>query len=96
MVVHQSNLPVGSSPMADIASSMAPFIYFDGTATIAFRHGVGMISLEAVRNFVATGDQPGSDRVTVCQLRGSLPALLGLKAAIEQVVLLAHETDAQN
>jgi hypothetical protein len=95
-VVHQSDLPVGSSPVADIASSMAPFVYFDGACTIAFHNGVGMISLEAVRNFVATGDRPGSDSVTVCQLRASMPALLSLKAAIEHVVLLAHETDAKN
>jgi hypothetical protein len=81
-------IPSRQGTVSAIASSHAPFIFFDNAPTYGFRDGVANITLEALR-FSGVGDQVLVDRVVVAHLRMSYPALQYLKAAINGIELIA-------
>ncbi len=80
-----------------MASTHAPFIFFDAAAQLHLQDGVARISLEAQRQYLKPPTfEPAIDVVTVCQLRGSLRAFQHLKQAIERIELLAAPASNQN
>jgi hypothetical protein len=86
-------IPSTPGGLSGLASSHAPFLYFDSVPNYGFNHGVANLSLEVIR-FTASPSGQGvlADRVTVAHLRMSLEAVRALKAAIEGIELLAKPT----
>jgi hypothetical protein len=76
----------GISTMAN-----APFIYFDNAPAYGLLNGIGQVTLEAGRIFWADApSKVATDRVLVAHLRGSLPAIKRLRAALDGIILMAE------
>ncbi len=75
-------------------SASAPFIYFDVASTYGFSNGIANITLEASRALSIEG-RIVTDRVVVAHLRMSVPAAMGLRAALNGIELLAMPKGAR-
>jgi hypothetical protein len=86
------NLPAHAGQISALASANAPFIYTDAASFYGLSPGgVAQITLESTR--LMAGGPDGSvalDRVVVCHLRCSLPALMSLRGAIDSIVAMAQ------
>jgi hypothetical protein len=84
-------IPSVQGGISAIGSANAPFIYFENVPFYGFINGVGQITLEAGRLFGA--DASGNvifDRVVVAHLRGNIPAMRSLRAALDGILLMAE------
>jgi hypothetical protein len=66
----------------------APFLFFETASTFGFMNGVVNVTLSASRSWVGTAGVE-NDLVVVAYLRGNVPAMLSLRHAIDQALLLA-------
>lgn len=83
-------IPSVKGGISALASADAPFIYFENAPFFGLLNGVGQVTLEAGRVFGADADgRPIVDRVLVGHLRGSLPAIKSLRAALDGIILMA-------
>ena len=77
-------------PISD--TSHAPFIYFENAPTFGFMNGVVNITLSANRTYAGPGGAIVNEQIVVAYLRGSIPAALNLRKAIDKALLLAAPT----
>jgi hypothetical protein len=82
-------IPSVQDGISAIASSHAPFLYFEAAPTAAHLNGIIRVTLTAARDLPMLG-VPGRDHVIVAHLRMNIPAALALKATLESVLLLAQ------
>jgi hypothetical protein len=84
-------IPARAGEISAIASASAPFVYFENARFFGFFNGIGQVTLEANRLMATTFDgQIAIDRVLVAHLRGNLPAIRGLRAALDGILLMAE------
>ena len=93
-----ANAPHGLE-VAQAASAMAPFIYFEEVPTFGHMSGIIRITLDAIR--IYPGDAPNSvktDRVLVAHLRTNLIGARMLRDALDKALLMANppETESRN
>ncbi len=84
-------IPSVQGSISAIGSANAPFIYFENVPFYGFLNGVGQVTMEAGRIFGA--DANGKvilDRVIVAHLRGNIPAIRSLRAALDGILLMAE------
>lgn len=86
------NIPANVGQISAIASANAPFIYFENAGPIGLLNGIGQITLEANRLMAASDGRAAMDRVVVAHLRSNLPALMSLRTAIDNILLMAEPT----
>lgn len=85
------NIPSVAGDVSAIASSSAPFLYFEEASAYGVLNGVVRITLEAHRLLPHNGNV-SLDRVIVAHLRMNLAAAVSLKAALDGALLLAAPT----
>ena len=69
----------------------APLLYFENAPCYGLMNGIGQITLEAAKLLgVDAGGKPIIDRAIVAHLRGNLPAMKSLRAALDGIILLAE------
>ena len=84
-------IPSANGGISALASANAPFIYFENAPFYGLFNGIGQITLEANRNFGADADgSPRVDRAIVAHLRGNIQAFIGLRAALDGIILMAQ------
>jgi len=82
-------IPSTRGSMSAVASSHAPFLYFENAPLFGHLNGTIRITLEAARDLHGPSGEVTMDRVVVAHLRMNIPAARSLKAAIEGALLLA-------
>jgi hypothetical protein len=82
------SLPSRQGEVSAIASTTAPFLYFEVARNFGFRDGIANIALEAHRHVSVSDQQVLTDRVIVAHLRMPYTALQTLKAAINGIELM--------
>ena len=87
--VFVEQIPSVEGGTSGLASSVAPFIFCDGVATMGHYNGIAHLSLSALRFMPAQG-AVRSDSVVVVHLRMNMIALGALKDAISKIELLAQ------
>jgi hypothetical protein len=87
------NMPASAGQISALASANAPFIFFDSASFYGWSQGnIAQLTLDATRLMAAGPDgRVAIDRVVVCHLRCGLPALLGLRAAIDAIIAMAQQ-----
>ncbi len=85
--------------VAQAASAMAPFIYFEEVPTFGHMSGIIRITLDAIR--IYPGEAPNTvktDRVLVAHLRTNLIGAKMLRDALDKALLMANppETGSRN
>ena len=75
-------IPAVSGHVSAIGSAGAPFVYFEGASYYGLLNGIGRITLEAERLCAGTDGMITTDKVFVAHLRGNLPAIRSLRAAL--------------
>jgi len=84
-------IPSVRGSISAIGSANAPFIYFENVPFYGLLNGVGQITMEAGRIFGADADgKVILDRVVVAHLRGNIPAIRALRAALDGILLMAE------
>ena len=87
------NIPGLRNGISAIASANAPFVYFENIPFYGLMNGIGQVTLEASRIFGSAPDgTPIIDRVIVAHLRGNIPAIRSLRAALDGILLMAEPT----
>jgi hypothetical protein len=71
----------------------APFVFFEGAPTFGFVNGVVNVTLAAGRTWISPDSVVVNDYVVVAYLRGNIPAMLSLRQAIDQALLLASPVE---
>jgi len=77
-------------PISD--TSHAPFIYFENAPAFGFMSGVVNITLSANRTYAGSEGAIVNEQIVVAYLRGSIPAALSLRKAIDKALLLSAPT----
>jgi hypothetical protein len=84
-------IPSVRGGISAIGSAHAPFIYFENVPFYGLLNGVGQVTIEAGRLFGADANgTPILDRVIVAHLRGNIPAIRSLRAALDGILLMAE------
>lgn len=91
--IRMTDTPAKSVPIID--APHAPFVYYEGAAALGFSVGVVNITLAANRTWIGE-DGAVNEQVVTAYLRGSIPAALSLRAAIDAALLLAQAPAEQN
>jgi hypothetical protein len=86
------DLKPATTPILDVPH--APFIFFENAPTFGVTGGVVSVSLSASRSQVGTNGIE-NDLVIVAYLRGNIPAMMSLRQAIDQAMLLAAPAQGQ-
>jgi hypothetical protein len=76
-------------PVSDIPH--APFIFYEGAAAMGHANGVINITLAASRTWIGS-EGAVTDQVVTAYLRGNVQAVLSLRAAIDNALLMAAPT----
>ena len=79
-------------PVSISDTSHAPFIYFENAPAFGFMSGVVNITLSANRTYAGPEGAVVNEQIVVAYLRGSIPAALNLRKAIDKALLLAAPT----
>lgn len=84
-------LPSAVGEISALASAHAPLLFFDEVSFCSVDKGVAGVTLTASRQiaFLPNGSV-ASDRVIVATLRASLPAMLALRATIDEIERMAQ------
>jgi hypothetical protein len=86
-------IPSVRGGISAIGSANAPLIYFENVPFYGLLNGVGQVTMEAGRLFgAAANGTPIVDRVVVAHLRGNIPAIRNLRAALDGILLMAEPT----
>ena len=80
----------GAIPLSD--APHAPFIFYEKAPAFGFADGVINITLSAHRTLVGKDGVVTTEQVVVAYLRGTVPAALSLRQAIDNALLLAAPT----
>jgi hypothetical protein len=80
-----------ASPAPANAGQLFPnFVFFDSAPVYGLSPGgIGQITLEANTLIAGPDGRVQIDRVVVCHLRSSLPAILSLRNAIDAILTMA-------
>jgi hypothetical protein len=70
----------------------APFIFFEAAPIYGFTNGVVNITLTANRSYAGPDGAIVNEQMVVAYLRGSIPAALSLRKAIDNALLIAAPT----
>ena len=79
-------------PVSISDTSHAPFIYFENAPAFGFMSGVVNITLSANRTYAGSEGAIVNEQIVVAYLRGSIPAALNLRKAIDKALLLSAPT----
>ena len=80
----------GVIPLSD--TLQAPFIFYEKAPAFVFADGVINVTLSAHRTLVGKDGVVTTEQVVVAYLRGTVPAALSLRQAIDKALLLAAPT----
>jgi hypothetical protein len=70
----------------------APFIFYEAAPVAGHGNGIINVTLSATRTYMGPDGIPKNELVVVAYLRGSIPAAVSLRTAIENALLLAAPT----
>jgi len=79
-------------PVSISDTSHAPFVYFENAPAFGFMSGVVNITLSANRTYAGSEGAIVNEQIVVAYLRGSIPAALNLRKAIDKALLLSAPT----
>lgn len=87
-----------AEPRSDVTAGGgdAPFVIFDGVLAYNIFDGTARLTLAAIRGLPTGTGSPRFDYVTTCYLRGGLSAVVELRDALNNILLLAAPTDGQS
>jgi hypothetical protein len=88
--VPPENIPANAGQVSAIASASAPFVYFEDATFWRLLNGIGQVTLEASTMRASPDGGVAVDRVVVAHLRGNLRAMMSLRAALDNILLLAE------